>query len=377
MNSLQAPIAWLETRRIVVPLAERISAPGLDVAEREFVMVRIGAGGKTGTGYGLTRGAQLDRLIMHHLAAGVLGRPAGSIRAIWDAARRSVAMLGECGIFARSLSLVDIALWDLHGQLLAAPLWRLLGGHHSLIPCWAITGYYRRDDPVGAVRRDAEALLAAGYRAFKLPIGLDRDLDVRRVAALRAVVGPGARVAVDAAGAYRSTKDALAEWRWLEGFGVEFLEDPFPATAWRQAARLAQRAPFKVAFGESVVAPENLARLGTDEGVDILRLDATVHLGVTGFMMFANMALETGRSVFPHYYPDLHAILAAALGGIEIEESDPLADTVGFHRLRRASGPPITDGAWQVGEDPGFGMAWDEDALDHYTVERERVEAAP
>ena len=373
MAALDAPIEWLEASRVVVPLAERISAPGVDVAEREFVVVRAAAGGEVGWGFGLTRGALLDDAVMRHLAPLVVGRPAGSIRAIWDAARRSVAMLGECGIFARSLSLVDLALWDLQGKLLAAPLWRLLGGSTHRVPCRAIMGYYRRDDPVGVVRREAERLVAAGYRTFKIPIGLDVALDCQRLAAFRETAGGDVGLAVDAAGSLGSMKDALAAWRWLEPFNVEFLEDPFPATAWRQAARLAQAAPFKVAFGESVVAPENLGRLAGDSGVDILRLDATAHLGATGFMMFANMALENRRGVFPHYFPDLHAPLAAALGGIEIEESPPEADTVGFRQLRAAQ-PSIVDGAWQVTDRPGFGIEWDEDAIARYTVARSHQE---
>ena len=372
MTSLLAQISAIETQLVVVPLAERLSAPGVDVAEREYVVVRIKAGDVVGVGFGLTRGAQLDATVMRHLAPHVLGRPAGSIRAIWDAARRSVAMLGECGIFARSLSLVDIALWDLQAKLLGVPVWRLLGGCAAEVPCRAIMGYYRRDDPVGVVRREAERLLAAGYCAFKMPVGLDATLDRQRLAGFREVAGAGVKVAVDASGVFRSVKDVLAAWRWLEPFDIEFLEDPFPATAWRQAVRLAQVAPFKVAFGESVVAPENLGRLAGGEGVDILRLDVTAHLGVTGFMMFANMAIENGRHVFPHYFPDLHAPLAGALGNLEIEESPAEADTTGFMRLRRQQ-PVIVDGLWRLGEEPGFGLVWDEEALARYTVARDSV----
>ena len=77
MAALDAPIEWLEASRVVVPLAERISAPGVDVAEREFVVVRAAAGGEVGWGYGLTRGASLDDAVMRHLAPLVIGRPCG------------------------------------------------------------------------------------------------------------------------------------------------------------------------------------------------------------------------------------------------------------------------------------------------------------
>ena len=88
--------------------------------------------------------------------------------------------------------------------------------------------------------------------------------------------------------------------------------------------------------------------------------------------MFANMAIENGRHVFPHYFPDLHAPLAGALGNLEIEESPKEADTTGFRRLRSRQ-PAIVDGLWRLDEEPGFGLAWDEEALARYTVARESV----
>jgi L-alanine-DL-glutamate epimerase-like enolase superfamily enzyme len=206
-----------------------------------------------------------------------------------------------------------------------------------------------------------------------MPIGLDDNLDRQRLAAFREVAASGIALGVDAAGAFGSVKDALAAWRWLEPFEIEFREDPFPAHGWRDAIRLAQVAPFKIAFGESVVAPENLGRLSGEGGVDIVRLDATAHLGATGFVMFANMALANRRTVFPHYFPDAHGPLAGALGSIGIEESPAEADTVGFRRLRSRQ-PSIREGMWHLGEEPGFGVPWDDDALEHYTVASERRE---
>jgi L-alanine-DL-glutamate epimerase-like enolase superfamily enzyme len=370
MAALTAEVEAVDTFLVRVPLPEPIQAPGIEVSEREFVLARVHAGGEIGTGFGLTRGAGIDAVIAEQVAPLVVGRPAGAIRQIWSAARRSVWMLGECGIFARALSVVDIALWDLQGRLLGAPLWRLLGGHCAEVPCMAIMGYYRKVDSVEVVRVEAERLVKAGYRAFKMPVGLDLDLDRRRLSALRAVVGPTPRVAVDAAGAFRSPKEVVRAWRLLEEFDIEFLEDPLPAPAWRQTLRLAQSAPFKIAFGESVVALDTLGRLAGGDGVDILRLDVTAHLGVTGFILLASMALENWRQVFPHYFPDLHASLAGALGGIEVEESPREADTVGFWRLRAAQ-PAIREGIWHLTERPGFGIEWDEDALARYRVRTE------
>jgi L-alanine-DL-glutamate epimerase-like enolase superfamily enzyme len=362
-----AIIESLDVFRVIVPLPEPLFVWGNVIKQREFVFACVHAAGHIGTGYGLGRVAGIVETVERHLKPLVVGKPAHEIRPIWDAARRAVRMIGEGGAYARALSIVDIALWDLHARLLGVPIWQLLGGARRDLPCIAIAGYYQPDDPIGKVRRDAEALATAGYTRFKMPIGEDNALDTKRVAAMREVVGRNAMIGVDASGSFDSVKAAVAAWRALEPLDVAFLEDPFPITQWPLAMDLAQRGEMKVAFGESLSSPSDVQRLGATSGVDIVRPDATHQLGVTGYLQSIAPALETHRPIFPHYFPDLHAPLASALGGLWIEESPDQADTVGFRALR-ATQPVIRDGMWQVSSGPGFGIEWDEDALRRYRV---------
>ncbi|MCS6848990.1 MAG: mandelate racemase/muconate lactonizing enzyme family protein [Anaerolineae bacterium] len=358
-------IESLDAFRVVVPLPEPLFVWGKVITEREFVFACAHAGGQTGIGYGLGRVAGIVEIIERHLKPLVVGRPAHAIRPAWDAARRAMRMVGEDGAFARALSVVDLALWDLHAKLLGTPMWKLLGGDRRDVPCIAIAGYYRPDDPLGKVRRDAEALAAAGYTRFKMPIGEDRDLDVQRVRAMREVVGKDALIGVDASGAFDSVKQALDAWRAIERFDIAFLEDPFPAGSWQLAIALAQRGDMRVAFGESLSAPGAIQALGSPDGMDIVRPDATHQMGLTGYLQAIAPALESRKTIFPHYFPDVHAPLVAALGGAWIEESPAEADTVGF-RLLRAEQPVIRSGVWHVGERPGFGIVWDEEALQRF-----------
>ncbi len=358
-------IESLEVFRVVVPLPEPLFVWGKVITKRELVFVRVHSNGQTGTGYGLGRVAGIVEIVERHLEPLVVGRPAHAIRPIWDAARQAMRMIGECGAFARALSIVDIALWDLHARLLGTPIWKLLGGERRDIPCIAIAGYYQPDDPIGRVQRDAEALTAAGYTRFKIPIGEDSDLDVRRVRALREIVGRDAMIGVDASGCFDTIKAATAAWRALEPFDIAFFEDPFPANRWPLAVELARSGAMRVAFGESLSAPDAIQALGLHHGVDIVRPDATHQLGLTGYMQGIATALEHRKTIFPHYFPDVHAPLVAAFGGAWVEESPAEADTVGF-RVLRATQPQIHSGAWHIGERPGFEVTWNEDALERF-----------
>ena len=366
-HALSQTIDTVEAFLVSVPLATPLRVFGNTISAREFVIVRVMAGGKVGTGFGLTRGMPLDLVVERQIAPLVMNQPAGAIRSIWDAARTSVRMVGEGGAFARALAAVDIALWDLHGHLLDAPLWRLLGGKHASIPCLAICGYYRTDDPVGAVRRDTERLSAAGSTRFKIPFGADSELDHKRLAAFRDVVGSAPLLALDAGAAFNNVGAALRAWGQAEQFDIAFLEDPFSASAWELAVQLAQTHNVPVAFGESLASPATLQWLGLPQGVGIVRPDATHQLGVTGYLQGVATALEHHTPVFPHYFPDLHAPLVGALGGMMIEESPPEADTVGFAQLRAVQ-PSIQNGVWHLNDRPGFGIVWDDDAVQSFRV---------
>lgn len=357
----------LDVFRVVVPLPEPLFVWGKVITQREFVFARARCGQHVGTGYGLGRVAGIAETIERHLKPLVIGAASHDIRSLWHKARAQMRMIGEAGAYARALSIVDVALWDLHAQMVGVPLWQLLGGAQRDLPCIAIAGYYQPDDPIGKVRRDAEALVKAGYTMFKMPVGEDIALDAKRVGALREVVGKDALIGVDASGSFNSIKEAVHAWRALEPFNVAFLEDPFPIQHWPLAMVLAQQHAMPVAFGESLSAPADVMQLGTHAGVDIVRVDVTFQLGLTGVLQSMVTALENNKSIFPHYFPDLHAPLAAAFGMRWIEESPDEADSVGF-RILRATQPIIDNGVWRLNERAGFGIHWDEDALNRFRV---------
>ena len=348
---------------VVVPLPEPIKVFGKLIRAREFMFVRVYSAQFCGTGFGFSRGFPLDAIVRQHIAPHVLGQSLGSHRQIWDSCRHAMRMIGETGAYARALSLVDIALWDVWAQSLNVPLWQLLGGAKASIPCIAICGYYRDDDPIGALRRDAERLSARGFTRFKIPFGADRELDIQRLTAMREVIGPNALLAVDASAAYDSVKGAHAAWTSVSQFNLAFLEDPFAAHEIAKVIELSQFADCTVAFGESVSDLKQMHQLA--QHVDVFRPDATHQLGITGYLQTVPLALERGSSIIPHYFPDLHAPLIGALGGTMIEESPYEADTVNF-RVLRAEQPIIQDGIWHLTERAGLGVVWDEDALAHH-----------
>jgi cis-L-3-hydroxyproline dehydratase len=92
-------------------------------------------------------------------------------------------------------SAIDIACWDLLGQVAGQPVCVLLGGRYG-----DDVGLYRaisQESPEAMAGRVAD-YRAEGYRRFQLKVGGDPDIDIQRIRAVAAKLQPGDRLVADA-----------------------------------------------------------------------------------------------------------------------------------------------------------------------------------
>src|SRR3954466_3889940 len=91
-------------------------------------------------------------------------------RLAWNVQRAEYGRPGE--VTQSALAAFDVACWDLMGQSLGVPIWKLLGGRfRDRVPAYA-NGWYQAERKVSAVARLAKQVVARGYRALKLdPFG--------------------------------------------------------------------------------------------------------------------------------------------------------------------------------------------------------------
>jgi L-Ala-D/L-Glu epimerase len=131
-----------------------------------------------------------------------------------------IARCGEQTVVAPALAAIDLALWDLAGQRVSEPVWRLLGAADGgPVPVnWTIDA----PDRSGAASEAAEAR-AAGFRTVKVKVGIGDDAG--RLAAVRAFAGPQMAIRIDANGAW-TVEEAAALLGALEPVGIEFCEEP-------------------------------------------------------------------------------------------------------------------------------------------------------
>ena len=135
-------VRTLETILYRLPLPEPVEAAATGVmSEFELVMVRIkDNNGTEGCGYTalmVNQGAAVAKIIESVCAEGILGEDARNIEWLWSKLWKTHHYAGRGAPLSFAIAAVDTALWDLRGNALKEPLWRLLGGYNPSVRAYA------------------------------------------------------------------------------------------------------------------------------------------------------------------------------------------------------------------------------------------------
>ncbi len=220
----------------------------------------------------------------------------------------------------------------------------------------------------GEVAAEAARWAKAGFGTFKLKVGTGED--VAQVEAVRAALGPEAKIRLDANGAW-SLEEATRMLAAIEPLGVELVEQPVETIG--EAAELAWRTRIPLAGDESIVTVADAERSAREGAFDI-----------TGIKLSKVGGIEAGREIAGV----LRSYVASALDGpVGIAIGRRLAADI--DAARPADVPPLAHGLatrrlfaetvaavecelrgdlLHAAPGPGLGVVIDEDALEHHRL---------
>jgi L-alanine-DL-glutamate epimerase-like enolase superfamily enzyme len=197
-----------------------------------------------------------------------------------------------------AMSGIDMALWDIRGKALDAPLYRLLGGSSKPIPAYAGGVSLGYQDPKALVA-EAQPLAEAGYKAIKLRVGDTPARDLARVAAVRKALGDDIAILVDANTGY-TVADARKAMPGYDDHDVGWLEEPFPAHDYESYALATSFGSVPLAAGENHYTRFEFNRLIEDGSVTILQPDLSKTGGITEALRVAHLASAWKLPINPH-----------------------------------------------------------------------------
>lgn len=327
-----------------------------DAGHEGYAMARA-HGGQSGRG--------LAEAIVQTLAPRVVGQPMLSRDACWQA-MVALEQPGYVPMFATSA--IDVALWDLAGKVLGAPLHRLVGGRRARIQAYASSANMAHIDDYIA---DAQRCLARGYKAYKIhPFNVPaRDIELCR--ALREAVGPEVALMLDPAKSY-DRAGALKVGRALEALDYTWFEEPISQYDIEGHAQLSQALDIPVVGAETVAghvySVANYLRAGA---LDMVLCDVYWKAGVTGMLKTAALCEGLGVKLASHHgaspvmnFANLHVLC----GATDADYVEILVPEEGYDHALKAYLAPDADGFVTPPDTPGLGVQIDWDFIADHTV---------
>jgi len=281
-------------------------------------------------------------------------------------------VLGRRGVTVCAISGIDMALWDILGKHLGAPVWRLLGGRKARrMPAYASGGWADADgigeQLLGYVRR-------GGFKAVKMRVGVidgDPVNSARRVRAARAALGPDIGLACDAHGTY-TVSEARQFCRLVEDQDLMWFEEPVSADDKRGMAEVRASSAVPIAAGESEFNRFDFRDLAELRAADIFQPDLAICGGISEAMRIGAIASAWNLRLAPHLWTGALAfaagmhVAAASPAGWILEYSlgaNPLLHELALEKFE------VVDGMIEIPERPGLGVTVDEAFAQRHTVD--------
>ncbi len=283
--------------------------------------------------------------------------------------------MGRGGAITHTISGIDIALWDLLGQVTGQPVGRLLGGRYRdrVRPYASIL----MDEPA-ALAEHLHAVKAQGFRAFKIgwgPFGrVSTAMDEAIVRAARDAIGPDCLLMVDAGASdafwSQGYKWALRTASMLAEYDVDWFEEPLVPDALDDYIALRRAAPVPIAGGEVLTRRQSFQPWLEAGAFDIVQPDVTKVGGISEERRIARMAQDHNIRFIPHGWNTALGLAA----DLQLASAFPQTDMVEY-----LTGSPyiddLVDGGWHLDADgmlaipdgPGLGIGLNPDAVARYT----------
>ena len=349
-------------------------------------------------------------MIHDFFAPRLLGADALAIESHWRFLYERMIAFAGTGAELRALSAVDLALWDLSGQIHQEPVWRLLGGPvRDSVPVYnssggpsygrsnhqlpASSGWPGHGDPgkpgplednwasMNRPEELAQELIELGYRGMKLwsfdavyrrqggqlltPKDIDEGLAPFR--AIRDKVGDKIDLMLDGHGFF-SLAAARQIARAMQEVKPLWLEDILRPDCVETMAEFRKSIDIPVAVSEMLVTIDGYRRVLEAGAADMIMIDPTWVGGISGTRRIAELAQAYNVPTLMHDCTGPMTLLS----GLHIAGSNSgvaYQETVRAHLATLY--PQLIDievrveqGHLSLPERPGLGARWKEDLFD-------------
>ncbi len=184
-------------------------------------------------------------------------------------------------------SAIDIACWDILGQVAGMPAAEMLGGRYGddVILYRAIS----QDTPEAMAGRVA-GYRAEGYRRFQLKVGSSPETDIQRIRAVSAVLEPGDLLVADANTGWLK-HEAMRVVRAVRDVDV-YIEQP--CLSYEECRSIREHTDHPFVLDETIDGIDTLLRAAADRAMDVVNIKISKFGGLTKAKQARDLCVSLG-----------------------------------------------------------------------------------
>ena len=264
---------------------------------------------------------------------------------------------------------VDLAVWDLAGQVLGRPCHTLLGGFADDIAAAHMVSF---GEPAAMAEEAVAMSERFGVNTFKVKVGRAPGLDVAAVRAIREAL-PGSDLYVDANRGW-SYDDAVRAGDALVELGVRAIEEPISVENRAGRLRLAERWAVPLGGDESCISLAHVDRALEEGAVRVVSVK-TARTGFTESRRILDLCLARNVPVVmgSQYEGAIGATATIAFAAAFAATAGQPAEITNFLDLGddlMVAPPEIRAGRVAAPTAPGLGVAVDDERLERHRLDR-------
>lgn len=203
---------------------------------------------------------------------------------------------------------IDLALWDLTGKACGMPLYKLFGGAVREDVDYFYYVHWDTPDAVAAQGREG---IERGYQVFYIKAGVDEARETAMLEALRAAIGPQARIRIDCNMAWSVPRAVRILNRWQGLVDLDFVEAPVEIEPVEATLEVKQRTQTPICANEGLWRAHDVLRVIEARACDYLCFSSYWVGSLRIFQTLAHYADLKGLKVCKHTPGELGLIAAA------------------------------------------------------------------
>lgn len=250
---------------------------------------------------------------------------------------------------------IDIALFDIKGKVMNAPLYKVLGGFSNQVETDITLSIAEPKEMAQAAKEKVDR----GFKILKLKAGIDPQKDIEAVRLIREAVGGSIKIRMDANQGW-SVSDAVMVMNAVEKYGVQAVEQPRPYWDIDGTANIRSKVNVKVMVDESVFSPVDAIRVVKKEAADIINIKLMKAGGIYKAEQINAIAQAAGLTCMVGCMLESRIGIAAGAHFVASKKNILDADLDGFMFCQEcediSGGFDLEGGIMTLSDKPGIGV---------------------